>query len=188
MNKTILASNSPRRKELLQKAGIEFIIDASSIEERMDETLPLEKKLQQLAIDKATPIHKKYPNDIVIGADTIVYFQNQIIGKAKDEKEARKILNALSNRRHCVYTSVAIYFQDELITFIDQTDVYFKDITDMIDKYIASKEWIGKAGAYGIQGSADCFVDHVDGDIDNVIGLPLYKVISLFKEKGILHQ
>jgi len=186
VNKIILASGSPRRKELLERASIDFIIDASSIDETLDESLPLKQRLQKLAIDKALPIHHKYPNDIVIAADTIVYFQNQIIGKAKNEKEARFILNSLSNKKHSVYTSVAIYFQDELETFIDQTDVYFKDIHLLIDSYIASGEWKGKAGAYGIQGSADCFVDHIEGDIDNVIGLPLKKVVDILKKRSCI--
>lgn len=186
MNKIILASTSPRRKELLERASIDFIIDASSIEETLDEKLPLEERLKKLAVDKATPIHQKYPNDIVIAADTIVYFQNQIIGKPKDEHEARHILNLLSNHMHSVYTSVAIYFQDELLNFIDQTDVYFKNINGLIDSYIDSGEWQGKAGAYGIQGKADCFVDYVVGDIDNVIGLPLTKLINILKKRGYI--
>ena len=89
-NRIILASTSPRRRELLEREGIDFIIDASSIEETLDETLSLEDKLQRLAIDKVTPIHQKHPFDIVIAADTIVYFQGQIIGKAKDENEANR--------------------------------------------------------------------------------------------------
>lgn len=186
MNKIILASSSPRRKELLEKAGIDFIIDASSIEETMNPSLELEERLKQLAIDKAKPIHDKYKDDIVIGADTIVYFNNQIIGKAKDEQDARKILNMLSCHMHTVYTAVAIYFQNNLYSFVDQTDVYFKDISSMIDEYIDSNEWQGKAGAYGIQGTADIFVDHVVGDVDNVIGLPLKHVLDIFKEKGII--
>ncbi len=185
-NRIILASTSPRRRELLEREGIDFIIDASSIEETLDETLSLEDKLQRLAIDKATPIHQKHPFDIVIAADTIVYFQGQIIGKAKDENEARMILSSLSCHKHEVYTAVAIYFQDELITFIDCTKVFFKDISNMIDNYIVSGEWKGKAGAYGIQGTADCFVDYIEGDIDNVIGLPLKKVVQVLKNKNCL--
>ncbi|MEG0685565.1 MAG: Maf family protein, partial [Coprobacillus sp.] len=177
MNKIILASNSPRRKELLEQAGIDFIIDASSIEETMDETLPLLERFKKLATDKATPIHQKYPNDIVIGADTIVYFDNQIIGKAKDREDAQRILMMLSNQKHSVYTAVAIYFQNDLYTFVEKTDVYFKDITDLLNNYLDSLEWQGKAGAYGIQGSAIAFVDKVDGDRDNVVGLPITKVI-----------
>lgn len=184
MSKIVLASNSPRRRELLEKAGIDFIIDASSIDEIMDETLPIEERLMKLATDKIKDIHQKYPKDIVIGADTIVYFQNQIIGKSKDEQHARMILKSLSRHKHTVYTAVAIYFQDELKTFYETTDVYFKDIDDMIDDYIASGEWIGKAGAYGIQGSANQFVDHIIGDEDNVIGLPMKTLVKiLFNRK-----
>lgn len=181
-----MASLSPRRKELLERAGIDFIIDASSIDETMDETLPLEQRFIQLAIDKATPIHHQYPHDIVIGADTIVYYQNQIIGKAKDIDEAKRILSMLSNQKHSVYTAVCIYFQNDLYTFVDKTDVYFKNIHSMIDDYLALNEWQGKAGAYGIQGSADVFVDHIDGDIDTVIGLPLNRVVEALKERHVI--
>lgn len=185
MHKIILASSSPRRKELLEREGIDFIIDASSIDEQMDNSLPLEQRFQKLAIDKATPIHQQYPNDIVIGADTIVYFQNQIIGKAKDEQDARKILKQLSSHCHRVYTAVAIYFGNDLYSFVEKTDVYFKDIEALIDDYIASGEWKGKAGAYGIQGTADCFVDHIEGDIDNVIGLPVKSLLKVLKDRNI---
>ena len=181
MNKIILASTSPRRKELLEREGIDFIIDASSIDETLDESLPIQERLMQLAKDKAEPIHCKYPQDIVIGADTVVYFHDRIIGKAKDENEAREILTALSNQKHTVYSAVAIYIGDMLYTFCDETVVYFKDILEMIDDYITSQEWIGKAGAYGIQGIAGKFVDHIDGDIDTVIGLPVKRVVKFLK-------
>lgn len=183
MNKVILASLSPRRKELLEREGIDFIVDASSIEECMDLSLSIEERLMKLASDKALPIHLKYPDDIVIGADTIVYHNDKVIGKAKDEKEAREILTQLSGQMHRVYTAVAIYHNDKVFTFIDCTKVYFKDITSMIDDYIASKDWIGKAGAYGIQSKADIFVDHIEGDIDTVIGLPVKKVVQMIKEE-----
>ena len=176
MNKIILASASPRRKDLLTNAGIDFIVDASSIDEVLDESLDIEDRLMKLAADKAYPIHEKYPNDIVIGADTIVYYNQQIIGKAKDREDAKRILTMLSSHKHSVYTAVALYNKGELFTFIDKTDVYFKDILSMIDDYLALNEWQGKAGAYGIQDSANVFVDHIDGDLDNVIGLPVYKV------------
>lgn len=183
MNKIILASLSPRRKELLEREGIDFAVDASSIEENMDLSLDIEDRLMKLASDKAFPIHLKYPDDIVIGADTIVYHDGKIIGKAKDENEAREILMELSGQMHYVYTAVAIYDKDGSETFIDHTKVYFKDISTMIDNYIASNDWIGKAGAYGIQSKADIFVDHIEGDIDTVIGLPVKKVVKKIKEK-----
>lgn len=186
MNKIILASTSPRRKELLEKAGIDFIIDASSIDEIMAEGLSIENKMMKLAADKATPIHLKYPDDIVIGADTIVYYDEQIIGKAKDESEARNILLKLSGHQHSVYTGVAIYFGAELYTFVEKTDVYFKNITRMLDAYMASGEWQGKAGAYGIQGIAESFVDFIEGDRDNVIGLPVSRLIHVLQERNVI--
>lgn len=186
VNKIILASTSPRRKELLEKAGIDFIIDASSIDETMDENLPLQKRLENLAVQKAKPIHDRYPDDIIIGADTIVYFDNQVIGKAKSADEAKRILLMLSSHKHSVYTAVAIYFKDELITFVDQTDVYFRDISLDLNDYIHSNEWQGKAGAYGIQGTANMFVDKIVGDRDNVIGLPVKRVIELLYKKNAI--
>ena len=182
MNKIILASASPRRKDLLKNAGIDFIVDASSIEEVLDENLQLEDRLMKLAADKAYPIHLKYPNDIVIGADTIVYHNQQIIGKAKDEEDAKRILTMLSSDKHSVYSAVSIYNKSELITFIDKTDVYFKDICSSIDDYLALNEWQGKAGAYGIQDSAKEFVDYIVGDLDNVIGLPVSRVLEVLKK------
>ncbi len=181
MSKIILASTSPRRKDLLKREGIDFIVDASSIEECMDQSLSIEDRLMKLAKNKAEPIHNKYPNDIVIGADTIVYHDGKIIGKPVDSLDARDILSSLSQNKHTVYTAVAVYVADNLTTFIDHTDVYFKDIYNMIDDYILSKEWIGKAGAYAIQGKGSKFVDHIDGDIDTVIGLPVRKLLDLIK-------
>lgn len=176
MNKIILASTSPRRKELLEREGIDFIVDASSIDETMDETLPIKERLCQLAKEKAEPIHHKYPQDIVIGADTIVYFQDCIIGKAKNREDAYQTLMMLSNQKHIVYTAVAIYNGNSLHTFCEKTEVYFKDISSMIDEYLDSGEWTGKAGSYGIQGKASVFVERIVGDKDTVIGLPVMRI------------
>lgn len=181
----ILASSSPRRKELLQREGIDFLVDASFIDETLNSSLSIEDKLCDLAIRKAKPIHLKYPDDVVIGADTVVYFENMIIGKPKDCQEARNILENLSGKKHDVYTGVAIYFANECISFCEKTEVYFKDITFLIQEYLDSKEWIGKAGAYGIQGKAAVFVDHIQGDIDNVIGLPVKKVKKHLQDKKV---
>ncbi|MCD7949161.1 MAG: Maf family protein [Erysipelotrichaceae bacterium] len=182
----ILASNSPRRKELLKKHGIAFIVDASSIDEFLDENLDIEERLINLAAQKAYPIHLKYPNDIVIGADTIVYHHNTIIGKPLDKNDARNILLSLSNDKHRVYSAVAIYYGDDIDFFIDYTDVYFKNIEFYLDQYLQGKEWEDKAGAYAIQGCASIFVDHIDGDIETVIGLPTSRVIqSLINHGGL---
>ena len=183
MSKIILASTSPRRKELLEREGIDFKVDASFIDETLDDSLPIEKRLCDLAMRKAYPIHQKYPDDIVIGADTIVYFEDEVIGKAQDERMARHILERLSHQKHLVYTAVAIYIGHDIKTFCEKTEVYFRDISSLIPDYLASKEWVGKAGAYGIQGKADCFVDHIVGDLDNVIGLPVTKVMECLHQK-----
>ncbi|MCD7892718.1 MAG: Maf family protein [Erysipelotrichaceae bacterium] len=180
----ILASSSPRRKELLEKQGIAFIVDASSIDEVLNENLDIEDRIMQLAASKAYPIHQKYPHDIIISADTIVYHNQQIIGKPKDIDDAKQILLSLSNDYHRVYSAVAIYYGDELECFIDYTDVYFKDIQLYLDDYLATDEWKDKAGAYGIQGKAGIFVDHIVGDIETVIGLPTMKVIQSLKNHG----
>ena len=177
----ILASTSPRRKELLEREGIDFIIDASSITEYLDSSLEIEERLKKLAYDKGVSIHEKYPDDVVISADTTIYHNDQIIGKAYSVDEARKILNSLSDDTHSVFTSVAVFYKDQVCTFVDETKVIFKDISDMIDDYLSIDEWKGKAGAYAIQGEARKFIKEVQGDIDNVIGLPVKHVIEVIE-------
>ncbi len=179
--KIILASTSPRRKELLEREGIDFMIDASSITEYLDSSLNIEERLKKLAYDKGISIHEKYPEDIVISADTTIYHNDKIIGKAYSTDEARKILSSLSNDTHSVFTSVAIFYKDQICTFVDETKVTFKDINDMIDDYLSIDEWKGKAGAYAIQGVAGKFIKEVHGDIDNVIGLPVKHVIEIIE-------
>lgn len=179
--KIILASTSPRRKELLEREGIDFIIDASSITECLDSSLEIEERLKKLAYDKGVSIHEKYPDDVVISADTTIYHSGKIIGKAHSAHEAREILESLSSDTHSVFTSVAVFYKDQVCTFVDETKVTFKNINDMIDDYLSIDEWKGKAGAYAIQGVAGKFIEEVRGDIDNVIGLPVKHVIEVIE-------
>lgn len=179
--KVILASTSPRRKELLEREGIDFIIDASSITEYLDSSLEIEERLKKLAYDKGVSIHEKYPDDVVISADTTIYHNGKIIGKAHSAHEAREILESLSSDTHSVFTSVAVFYKDQVCTFVDETKVTFKNINDMIDDYLSIDEWKGKAGAYAIQGVAGKFIEEVQGDIDNVIGLPVKHVIEVIE-------
>lgn len=179
--KIILASTSPRRKELLEREGIDFIIDASSITEQLDSSLEIEERLKKLAYDKGVSIHEKYPDDVVISADTTIYHNGKIIGKAHSAHEAREILESLSSDTHSVFTSVAVFYKDQVCTFVDETKVTFKNINDMIDDYLSIDEWKGKAGAYAIQGVAGKFIEEVQGDIDNVIGLPVKHVIEVIE-------
>lgn len=177
--KIILASTSPRRKELLEREGIDFIVDASSITEYLDTSLSIHERLKKLAYNKGIAIHSKYPDDIVISADTTIYHDGRIIGKAYSKDEAKAILQSLSHDTHSVFTAVAVFYKDEVQTFVDETRVTFKDIDSMIDDYLSMDEWIGKAGAYAIQGEAHKFIENVEGDIDNVIGLPVKHVLKI---------
>ncbi|MBO6047537.1 MAG: septum formation protein Maf [Erysipelotrichaceae bacterium] len=183
MRHIVLASQSPRRQELLRREGIDFTVDASFIDEILDESLTLEKRLEKLAVDKGMDVAKRHPDDIIISADTTVYHNHTIIGKANDSSEARDILMSLSDTCHSVFTSVAIIDHDDVLTFVDETKVYFKPMDDYIDDYLESKNWVGKAGAYGIQDDNCFFIDHIEGDFDNVVGLPVTRLIKILKER-----
>lgn len=183
MNKPIiLASRSPRRRELLELAHIPFVCEPSDIEEVMDESLPLEKRIEQLAYQKALPIFKQHENDVVLGADTIVYIDGMVIGKPKDEDDARQILRRLSGRTHQVTTGVALITSKEVITFSQTSDVLFYELDEKeIEDYIQSEEWQGKAGGYAIQGYACRFIKEIQGDYSNIVGLPIAKVYQYLK-------
>lgn len=178
----ILASASPRRTEILELAHIKHIVIPSSCEEIIDETLTPAETVQSLAIQKALDIYKQYPNDIVIGADTIVVIDNQILGKPKNEEEAIAMLSKLSNRTHKVITGVAIYSKDEKIVFAEETLVTFKELTkENILEYIHSENVYDKAGAYAIQGMSCRYIEKIDGDYYNVMGLPISSVYEKLK-------
>ncbi len=183
MNKPIiLASRSPRRSELLSLCGIDFIVEPSDIEEIMDESLPLDERMQELAYQKALPIAKKHPDDVVVGADTIVYIDELVIGKAHSRQEANDILHRMSGRWHSVKTGVCVLWGSEKYTFTETSLVKFFDLSDYdIEEYLDLDEWQGKAGAYAIQGYAVRFVEKIDGDYSNIVGLPVAKLYRLMK-------
>lgn len=182
----ILASQSPRRYELLKKANIPFTVISKSIEEKMDMHLPLEQRLERLAFQKAEAVFQDYPDSLVLGADTIVYLKGRVLQKPIDIEDASSMLHALSHHRHEVYSAVCLLSRHQTISFVEKTIVYFKELDEnTIQEYLRSQEWVDKAGAYAIQGKAGAFVDHIEGDLDNVIGLPVHTVIEklkLFKE------
>ena len=186
MKKIILASSSPRRKELLELHKIDFIIDYVEIDEVLDEKLALPLRLEKLAYQKALPISLKYPTDIVVGADTMVCLKEKMLGKPRDRDEAFKMLKQLSNQTQIVYSAVAIIDNNKVNTYHDSTKVTFKDLTDQeINDYLNTSEWQGKAGAYAIQGTGRSLVTEIDGDIETVIGLPV-KIIESYLKNRIL--
>ena len=171
-NKIILASSSPRRKELFDKYGIDYTVDFVETEEVLDESLTLFKRL-------AKPLQIKYPNNIIVSADTMVTFQDEMLGKPKNREDAKRMLELLSNNKQVVITAVCIIKDQQSTTFTDATTVTFKKLSDQeIEDYLDTNEWQGKAGAYAIQGVASKFVEKIDGDLENVIGMPMYKVIK----------
>ena len=177
MKKIILGSASPRRKELLSQIGVPFEVRVSNKEEVYTNTVPKE-------------IVKEARNVIVIGADTIVVHEEQILGKPKDEQEAFEMIRSLQGDTHQVYTGVAVLDFDEngektVISHAVETKVSVNPMsTEEIQKYIESKEPMDKAGAYGIQGRFSAFIEKIEGDYFNVVGLPVSYVYQVLKELG----
>lgn len=170
----ILASGSPRRKELLSLIIPEFEILVSGCEEFVPKGTPVEKVPALLAEQKALAVAKLRPDDIVIGSDTVVVLGGEIFGKPKDKDHAHAMLRALSGKKHFVYTGVAVAEKGEVRSFVQKTEVEFYELSDeTIDKYIESFEPMDKAGAYGIQGKGSVLVKGIVGDYFNVMGLPV---------------
>lgn len=183
----ILASKSPRRKEILENIGFNLIIKSEEIEEVSDKEEVVEK-IKDIAYKKVEAVAQKNPTEYVVGADTIVEVDGEIIGKPKDEAEARKILQKLSNRSHNVITAFSFINKAKNICIKDVaiTKVYFKELSvEMIDWYIASKEPMDKAGAYGIQDKGAIFVEKIEGDFFTVMGFPIEKFMKRLDELGI---
>ena len=176
MKKIILGSASPRRKELLSQIGVPFEVRVSNKEEVYTNTVPKEI-VKELALMKAENVASEIParNVIVIGADTIVVHEEQILGKPKDEQEAFEMIRSLQGDTHQVYTGVAVLWFDEsgektVISHAVETKVFVNPMsTEEIQKYIESKEPMDKAGAYGIQGRFSAFIEKIEGDYFNVV-------------------
>lgn len=186
MGKIILGSASPRRADILKKLKLDFEIIPSSYVEKHDRTDFSYDFVENLAYNKALYVAKEHQNEsrLVIGADTIVVIGNKILEKPKDYEEAKKMLSELSGKTHFVVTAIAIVNSKDLNYKIKSTTTYvtFKKLTqEQIDFYITNYKPFDKAGAYGIQELPDGFVEKVDGDIDNVIGLPSKTLLELLK-------
>ena len=170
----VLASNSPRRKELLRLICTSFEIEPADVDERVEENLPLDRIPAYLARKKAAHVAKNHPDDIVLGFDTGVFINNMMIGKPSSEKAAFEILKILSGKTHKVITGCAIIKGDRETVFSQTTEVEFYPLSnDEIREYIATGEPTDKAGAYGIQGKGALLVKQIRGDYNNVVGMPL---------------
>lgn len=179
----VLASASPRRRELLQTAGVAFTVHVSDAEEAIAPGTPPQEAVTELARQKAQAVARECPDDLVIGADTVVVLDGEILGKPADEADAARMLRMLSGRTHAVYTGVCLLRAGKAETFFEQTLVTFYPLTNKeIEEYVATGEPMDKAGAYGIQGRGCTLVREIRGDYFNVVGLPVAALCRRLRE------
>ena len=178
----ILASASPRRKELLGLYGIPFTVRAADIDETMDPDKPPFDEVARLSREKALAVPRE-PEDVVVAADTIVVCDGIVLGKPRDEAHAIEMLSLLSGRAHQVMTGCTVLRGQKDETFTEVTDIHFRPLSPgKIRRYVATGEPMDKAGAYGIQGGAALFCQRMEGDYYNVMGLPVCALGQVLKQ------
>ncbi len=197
MYQIILASNSPRRREIMELMGIKFITLAAEVEEKVEETIPSEmvQALAKLKADASLQCFEdklsKYEETIIIAADTLVFYKNQALGKPKDENDAQQMLEMLSDEEHEVYTGVHLILRkqqkiEEEISFAVGTKVRVNPLSlEQIRDYIATGEPKDKAGAYAIQGEFGIHIKEIEGDYYNIVGFPIARIYEELLKKGI---
>ena len=188
MKTIILASASPRRKELLEKIGLKFVVEPSESEEEIDSELEPDEFVRQISIKKAKSVAVRHKNAIIIAADTIGVIGKKILGKPHTENEARKMLHEISGKSHLVITGFTVLdtATNKILSRTVNTKVYIKKLTKQeIDAYVKTGEPMDKAGAYAIQGRGAVIVEKIEGDYYNVMGLPLNALAEALKEFGI---
>lgn len=185
--KLILASGSPRRRELLEKMGLTFAVCPSNQEEILQPGFTPQQEVVSLSEQKAQAVYKLAPeNGVVLSADTVVVLDDKILGKPVDTEDARIMLRALSGRSHKVLTGVTVMGPKGMESHCEETVVRFKKLSEKeIDCYVATGEPMDKAGGYGIQGLAAMFVTGIEGDYYNVVGLPLCSTMEMLRRVGI---
>ncbi|WP_273324843.1 Maf family protein [Vallitalea guaymasensis] len=189
MKNIILASKSPRRKELLERLNLDFDIKVSQVDEdSFEQDIPW-KFVEKLAYEKANSVSKLADNDsLVIGCDTVVVYEDKILGKPRDTGQAREYLEKLSGKKHLVYSGIAILDKNSDENYISHevTEVYMKELNEEeITCYISTGEPLDKAGAYGIQGVGSILIEKINGDYYNVMGLPLNKLYKGLSKLGV---
>ncbi len=181
----ILASSSPRRRELLSMIGLDYVIETSGDEEVQPHGLSPAEFVKTLALQKAQPVADLHPGDCVIGADTIVYLEGDILGKPHSPEVAKAYLTRMQGKSHIVFTGVAVLKKGNVDVRHCETRVTFAPMTEReIDAYVATGEPLDKAGAYGVQGPGGVFVERVEGNYFNVIGLPLPLLYRMLIDAG----
>ena len=184
----ILASNSPRRRELLERIGItDFTVAAPNVDESVEPGLSPADMVEELSLRKAGAAAQNFgPDELIIAADTVVALDAGVLGKPRDEEGAFAMLSALSGRENRVYTGITVLRGDKAVTQHEETAVTFRELSpDEIRGYIATGEPLDKAGAYGIQGVGALLVSGIRGDYSNVMGLPVFRLGQILRDFGM---
>lgn len=184
----ILASTSPRRRELLALLGISFDVIPPTCEEVLSTDLSPTEQAKQFSQEKAHSIAKQHPDDLVLGSDTLIEIEGALLGKPEDLKDAESMLRQLRGRCHQVHTGLAIIRQaaNFLVSIVETAKVWFNPFTeDELNKYLETEESLGKAGAYSIQGHGAKLIDKIEGDYPTIVGLPLLRTAKLLEEQGV---
>lgn len=187
MKKIILASGSPRRRELLEQIGVKFEIHKAEGEEKITSSIP-EEAVKELSLQKAKEVSGKYDGDVIIGADTVVAVDGQILGKPADRADAVRMLRLLQGKEHQVITGVTVILKEsgKTVNFAEVTKVHVFPMTEeQIEQYIETGEPMDKAGAYGIQGKFAVYVSGIEGDYNNVVGLPVGRLYQETLAAGV---
>lgn len=178
----ILASASPRRKELLKRIIDNFTIITSNVDEAYPDTMNKMDVAEFLATKKAMSVYKNNKDDIVIGSDTVIVFNNKIYGKPINKDDAKNMLKTFSNNTHYVITGVCVASQKRTLSFSSISKVTFYNLSDdEIDEYLSDDEYKDKAGSYAIQGKASLFIKNIDGDYNSIMGLPIAELNRIIK-------
>lgn len=186
MKRFIVASASPRRKELLSNVGFTFEVIPSDADESCEDSLSPEELVKELGRRKAESVFKDNTDAVVLGCDTIVEFGGTVLGKPENRTEAKEMLRMLSGRKHNVHTGVCIMDSEKSVSFVSTVRVEFYELSEeLIDSYIATGESDDKAGAYGIQGIGCVLVKGIEGDYFSVVGLPVAETVRKLGEFGI---
>lgn len=182
----VLASGSPRRRELLASLGLRFTVHPAEGEERPPEGASPAETVMALSGSKADEVAPLHPDSLVIAADTIVWAEGRILGKPKGARDAKQMLRMLSGREHEVYTGVTLIYNSRRLCKSECTRVFFRELSEEeIDAYVRSGEPMDKAGAYGIQGRAALMVRRIEGDYFNVMGLPLCLLGQMLRDMEV---
>jgi len=185
----ILASTSPRRRELLALLGIAFHIVPPAAEEIPSPGLPPQEQAKQFALDKALSIARRHPDDLVLGSDTVIEIDGTLVGKPQDLDDAGTMLRRLRGRSHHVHTAIALIHEAAYVTHV-QVETALVRMTPFTDRelrrYLETEESLGKAGAYSIQGEGARFIEAIEGDYPTIVGLPLRQTAGLLEQQGVV--